>query len=76
MKNDLYVPHLSSKIQVFMFSRFKVIAFFTSAAKFVVFPGKKTGTSDAKRREVPIKSMISKVKSMLKHHHQLLFNIK
>ena len=54
-KKDLYVPHLISKFQVFTFSRFKVIAFFIFVAEFVIFTGKNTGTSNAKRRGSPNK---------------------
>ena len=36
-KNNSYVSHLSSKIQVPTFSHFNVVAFFTSVAKFVIF---------------------------------------
>ena len=40
-KNELHVHHVSSKIQVFTFRPFKVIAFFTSVAEFVFFSEKK-----------------------------------
>ena len=40
-ENDLHVPHLSSKIQVSPFNRFKVMAFFISGADFVILSGKK-----------------------------------
>ena len=40
-RNNSYVLHLSSKIQLSTFSCFKVIAFFTSVAKFVIFSAKK-----------------------------------
>ena len=52
-KNDLYVPHVSFKIQVSTFSRFKVIAFFIFDAEFVNFTGKNIATSNAKRCESP-----------------------
>ena len=54
-KKDSYVPHLNSKFQVSIFSRFKVIAFFISAAEFVIFSRKNIKTSDAKRRRIPKK---------------------
>ena len=38
---DSFVSHLSSKIQVSTFSRFKVIAFFIFVAEFVNFSRKK-----------------------------------
>ena len=52
-KNNLYVPHLRCEIQVSTFSRFKVIAFFTSVAELVILREKNRGSSDAKRRESP-----------------------
>ena len=54
-KNDSYVPHVSSKIQVSTFSRFKVIGLLIFVDEFVNFTGKNIGTSDAKRRESPNK---------------------
>ena len=47
-KKNLYVPHVSSKIQVSTFSRFKVIEFLIFVAEFVFFLWKNMGTFDAK----------------------------
>ena len=40
-KNDSYVPQLRCKFQVFIFSRFKVIAFCIFVYEFVKYAGKK-----------------------------------
>ena len=55
-KNNLYVPHLRCEIQVSTFSRFKVIAFFTSVAELVILHEKKHGEF---RREASRKSQRS-----------------
>ena len=68
MEKDLYVPHLSSKIQVSASSRFKVIAFFSLVAEFVIFSGKNTGTSGAKRRKSP-NDFVSTVHCCTKSRH-------
>ena len=53
-KNDLYVPQLRFKFQVFTFSCFKVIAFFIFAYEFIKYAGKTEGLPTQSVAEVPI----------------------
>ena len=56
MKNDLYVPHLSSKFQVFTFGRFKVEALLASCCRIRNFSQKKLGLATQSVAEILIKT--------------------